>query len=69
MMSSTMKQWSVDVPDKDFRGMKYTTVPIPEVGDDEVLVKFKAASINFRDLAIAKVHIGYSQAEHPILMQ
>ncbi|KAH8805041.1 hypothetical protein F5884DRAFT_885009 [Xylogone sp. PMI_703] len=54
MAPSTMQQWSIDAPESDFSGMRYMNVPVPKVGDDEVLIKFKAASINFRDLAIAK---------------
>ena len=50
-----MKQWSVDTPDKEFKGMRYAQPAIPKVGENEVLVKFEAASLNFRDLAIAKV--------------
>ncbi|KAL5359440.1 hypothetical protein BJX96DRAFT_164434 [Aspergillus floccosus] len=48
-----MKQWSVDTPDKEFKGMKYAESAIPKVGENEVLVKFEGASLNFRDLAIA----------------
>lgn len=54
-MATTMKQWSVDSPDKHFKGMSYTESAIPKPGENEVLVKFEAASLNFRDLAIAKV--------------
>jgi len=34
--------------------------PLPEVGDHDVLVKFHAASINFRDLIIPQVNIAQS---------
>lgn len=29
--------------------------PVPEIGDDQVLVKVHAASLNYRDIVIAKV--------------
>jgi len=32
-------------------------VPVPEPGEHEVLVKFHAASLNFRDLAITNGEI------------
>ncbi|GFF23819.1 zinc-type alcohol dehydrogenase-like protein C1773.06c [Aspergillus udagawae] len=53
-MASKMMQWSVDTPNQDFGGMSYAEAPVPSVGENEVLVKFQAASLNFRDLAIAK---------------
>lgn len=50
-----MQQWTVNIPDADFAGLKLGDAPIPSVGDDEVLVRFHASSLNYRDLAIAKV--------------
>ncbi|KAK9366598.1 zinc-type alcohol dehydrogenase [Lipomyces kononenkoae] len=49
-----MMQWFVETPDKNFKGLTYTEAPIPKVNDYDVLVKFQAASLNFRDLMIAK---------------
>ncbi|CAH0018392.1 unnamed protein product [Clonostachys rhizophaga] len=49
----TVKQWSVS----DFTGfdaLKFSEEPIPELGDSQVLVKFHAASLNYRDLIIPK---------------
>lgn len=39
---------------QDFDGLKYDDRKIPELGDYEVLVKMKAASLNYRDLMIAR---------------
>ena len=50
-----MMQWSIDKPDSELKGMSYTEASIPQVGDNEVLVKFQAAALNYRDVAIAKV--------------
>ena len=52
-----MKQWIVSGTDKDFDGMSFGEAPIPKVGENEVLVKFQAASLNYRDLIIPKVRI------------
>lgn len=57
MAPTTMKQWVVSGKDKGFDGMSFGEAPIPKVGENEVLVKFQAASLNFRDLIIPKVHI------------
>jgi NADPH:quinone reductase-like Zn-dependent oxidoreductase len=51
-----MKQWVVESKDKDFDGLVYQDAPVPEVGESEVLVKLQAASLNYRDLIIPKVH-------------
>ena len=50
-----MMQWSIDKPDSELKGMSYTEASIPQVGDNEVLVKFQAAALNYRDVSIAKV--------------
>ncbi|KAH9905730.1 NAD(P)-binding protein [Xylariomycetidae sp. FL2044] len=51
---STMKQWIVTSTEKDFDGLSYDDAPVPKVGDHEVLVKLRAASLNYRDLIIPK---------------
>ncbi|KAJ5100129.1 zinc-type alcohol dehydrogenase-like protein [Penicillium argentinense] len=51
---TTMKQWTETTPDADFAGLKFEETPVPGVGDSEVLVRFHASSLNYRDLAIAK---------------
>lgn len=50
-----MKQWIVTGKDKGFDGMSFGEAPMPKVGENEVLVKFEAASLNYRDLIIPKV--------------
>ncbi|RMJ27567.1 alcohol dehydrogenase [Aspergillus sp. HF37] len=54
MAPTTMKQWIVSGKDKGFDGMSFGEAPIPKVGENEVLVKFQAASLNYRDLIIPK---------------
>ncbi|CAG8358981.1 unnamed protein product [Penicillium salamii] len=51
-----MKRWIIDYPDKDkeMAGMSLTEATLPNVGENEVMVKFEAAALNYRDCAIAK---------------
>ncbi|KXJ90199.1 hypothetical protein Micbo1qcDRAFT_149065 [Microdochium bolleyi] len=49
---SSMKQWTITGTDKGFDGLELVDAKVPQVGDNEVLVKLHAASLNFRDLAI-----------------
>lgn len=60
MAPKTMKQWVVESKEKDFDGLVYQDAPVPNVGENEVLVKLQAASLNYRDLIIPKVRL-YSQ--------
>ena len=55
MSPSTMKQWVVEDMEHDFDGLVYKDAAVPKVGENEVLVKFQAASLNYRDLTIPKV--------------
>ena len=55
MAPTTTKQWVVSRNDKGFDGLELSEVQIPEVGENEVLVKLNAAALNYRDLVIAKV--------------
>lgn len=55
MPPTTMKQWIVAGKDKGFDEMSFGEAPMPKVGENEVLVKFQAASLNYRDLIIPKV--------------
>lgn len=55
MAPAQMKQWTVLNKDNDFDGLSYGDAPIPKVGDNDVLVKLHAASLNYRDLIIPKV--------------
>ncbi|KAI1344469.1 putative zinc-containing alcohol dehydrogenase [Xylariaceae sp. FL0016] len=51
---STMKAWQVAGTDKGFDGLNFVDVAVPKVGENEVLVKMAAASLNFRDLIIPR---------------
>ncbi|KAF2396618.1 zinc-binding alcohol dehydrogenase-like protein [Trichodelitschia bisporula] len=54
MAPKTMKQWRVQGT-SGFDCLKFDSqAPVPEVGDKEVLVKFNASSLNYRDLCISK---------------
>ncbi|KAF7564030.1 hypothetical protein G7046_g117 [Stylonectria norvegica] len=48
----TAKQWHVT--GTDFEHLKFSEDAVPEVGDNDVLVKIQGASLNYRDLVIAK---------------
>lgn len=51
----TAAAWTVSVAD-DFSGLKFNKdTPVPALSDNDVLVRLYAASLNYRDLIIAKV--------------
>lgn len=52
-----MKQWTISDTKNGFDGLKFENVAIPRVGENEVLVKLHAASLNYRDLIIPKVFV------------
>lgn len=52
-----MKQWVVEDKEHGFDGLVYKDAAVPKVGENEVLVKLHAASLNYRDLVIPKVWI------------
>ncbi|KAF5864385.1 hypothetical protein ETB97_007947 [Aspergillus alliaceus] len=66
MAATTMKQWVIDHPDKNMGGLTLTEAPLPQVGVNEVLVKFQAASLNYRDCAIAKGTFPFAK-KYPIV--
>ncbi|KAH8422487.1 zinc-dependent alcohol dehydrogenase family protein [Aspergillus melleus] len=47
----TTRQWTV-VGDNGLESLQYTEQPVPELGDRQVLVKIRGASLNYRDLLI-----------------
>ena len=50
------KQYNVLSEPKDFSNLKLDEkAPIPELGKHDVLVQWKYASLNYRDLIISKV--------------
>jgi len=50
-----MQQWILQ-GNTGFNDLKLVDYPVPEVSESDVLVKFHAASLNYRDLMIAKVN-------------
>ncbi|KAH4050120.1 hypothetical protein HBH98_095900 [Parastagonospora nodorum] len=54
MAPSTTKQWTVE-GQNGFDSLKFNEkAPVPEIGDNDVLVKIHGASLNYRDLIIPK---------------
>ncbi|KAL4891891.1 hypothetical protein BDV59DRAFT_194056 [Aspergillus ambiguus] len=49
----TTKQWNI-TGHGGFDSLKYTEQTVPNLGDNQVLVKLRGASLNFRDLMIPK---------------
>lgn len=52
---SSNKQWIVTGKDKDFDGLQTKDAKVEGLGDHDVLVKLRGASLNYRDLIIPKV--------------
>lgn len=56
-----MKQWVVagtttgNLEGDSFDHLEFEEAPVPKCGENEVLVKLHAASLNYRDLVIPKV--------------
>lgn len=63
MAPAKMQQWTVLDKENDFDGMTFGEGPVPKVGDNDVLVKLHAASLNYRDLVIPKVG-SFTQPKH-----
>ncbi|KAL6828684.1 hypothetical protein V8C40DRAFT_196433 [Trichoderma camerunense] len=61
----TVKQWQV-AEYNGFEGLKFSEQPLPEVGDNEVLVKLEAASLNYRDLIIARGEYPFGMAPNVV---
>jgi hypothetical protein len=54
---ATFNKWTIKAAEA-FAGLElHENVPIPAVGDSDVLVKFYAASLNYRDIAISRVRL------------
>jgi NADPH:quinone reductase-like Zn-dependent oxidoreductase len=57
-----MKQWVVVDKENGFDSLNFKEAPVPKCGENEVLVKLRAASLNYRDLIIPKVrHLIYTR--------
>jgi len=54
MAPTSTKQWVVQGKN-GFGDLAFTEAPVPPVGENEVLVHLRGASLNFRDLIIPKV--------------
>jgi len=63
---NTQKQWNVQGKD-GFESLKYSdNAPVPEVGEKDVLIKFEAVSLNYRDLIIPKGMYPFNVAENVV---
>jgi NADPH:quinone reductase-like Zn-dependent oxidoreductase len=52
---ASIKQWVVTDDKNGFEGLQLQDAQTPKVGDNDVLIKVHGASLNYRDLAIARV--------------
>lgn len=57
MAPTSTKQWTISDTKNGFDGLKFEDVAVPRIGENEVLVKLHAASLNYRDLIIPKVFL------------
>lgn len=60
MAPAKMQQWTVLDKENGFDGLTFGESPVPKVGDNDVLVKLHAASLNYRDLIIPQVSLFHS---------
>lgn len=65
MAPTTMKQWVMQDIENGFDGLVYLDAPVPKLGENQVLVKLHAASLNYRDLIILKVWHASTAASRP----
>ncbi|KAF9888770.1 hypothetical protein FE257_008346 [Aspergillus nanangensis] len=54
MAPAKIKQWTISNKEKGFDELQYGEAPFPSIGENSVLVKLHAASLNYRDLIIPK---------------
>ncbi|KAL1303532.1 hypothetical protein AAFC00_006906 [Neodothiora populina] len=63
MAPQTQKQWKVQGTGS-FDNLKFNeSASVPRIGDNDVLVKFQGASLNYRDLVIAKGAYPFAQRD------
>lgn len=62
-----MKAYEVQEASSDYTGVVRTERDRPEPAGDEALVEVRAASLNYRDLAIAHEELAYPGAELPVV--
>ncbi|KAI9667508.1 MAG: hypothetical protein M1821_000324 [Bathelium mastoideum] len=64
MAPQTMKQWNVAKKGSFDEGLELSEVPVPtELHDNQVLVRFHGASLNFRDLIIVLGKYPFAQRD------
>lgn len=51
-LPTTQKQWLITGTGTGFETLVYQDAPVPQVGETDVLVKLRGASLNYRDLII-----------------
>ncbi|KAL2172248.1 hypothetical protein VTG60DRAFT_6626 [Thermothelomyces hinnuleus] len=51
---ATQKQWIIQSTGKGLDELAYQDAPVPQLGETDVLVKLRGASLNYRDLLIPK---------------
>jgi NADPH:quinone reductase-like Zn-dependent oxidoreductase len=62
----TQKQWVIQGEGKEFETLVFQpSAPVPKPGDNDVLVRFRGASLNFRDLLIPRVSVHSSPEASP----
>ncbi|WP_435102720.1 zinc-dependent alcohol dehydrogenase family protein [Halarchaeum sp. P4] len=62
-----MRAYELQEVDPEFEGLEEVERERPEPGPGEVLVRIEAASINYRDLAIAATEFGYPGESYPMI--
>ena len=65
--ASQMKVYTVQEPTANYEGIVRAEREPPTPDDEEALVRVRACSLNYRDLAIANANLGYSDAELPVI--
>ena len=64
---ATMDAYEVRKPTPEYDGVVRTERERPTPGDDEALVRIRACSLNYRDLAIASSELAYPGARLPVV--
>ncbi|EEU37003.1 uncharacterized protein NECHADRAFT_52268 [Fusarium vanettenii 77-13-4] len=62
-MSRTTRCWTINGRENGIDELSFGSIPIPRLGDHDVLVRMRGASLNYRDLVIAegKYPFGHKQ--------